>query len=202
VIEKYHITAENLYNCDEKGFLIGHSSATKRIMTREAYKQGRVRSSQQDGSREFITLLACVCANGSATPPALIYKGASNDLQSTWIEDLKGRDKAYFTSLINGWTCNELGLTWLRRFHEDTRHKGSKRRLLILDGHSSHVNMAFLSLADSLRILILILPPHSTHRLQPLDVNLFSPLSKAYTKRLDAYTHGGLGWVLMIKRLF
>jgi hypothetical protein len=171
-------------------------------MTKEAYKQGRVRCSQQDGSREFITLLACVCVDGSATPPALIYKGASNDLQSTWIEDLKEGDKAYFTSSTNGWTCNELGLAWLQRFHKDTRHKGSRRRLLILDGHSSHINMAFLSLADSLRILILILPPHSTHRLQPLDVGLFSPLSKAYTKRLDAYTHGGLGWVSMTKRLF
>jgi hypothetical protein len=62
--------------------------------------------------------------------------------------------------------------------------------------------MAFLSLADSLRILILILPPHSTHRLQPLDVGLFSPLLKAYTKRLDVYTYEGLGWVLMTKRLF
>jgi DDE superfamily endonuclease len=73
---------------------------------------------------------------------------------------------------------------------------------LILDGHSSHVNMAFISLADSFRILILILPPHSTHRLQPLDVGLFGPLVKAYSKRLDAYTHRGLGWVSMTKRLF
>jgi DDE superfamily endonuclease len=62
--------------------------------------------------------------------------------------------------------------------------------------------MAFISLADSLRILILILPPYSTHRLQPLDVGLFSPLAKAYMKRLNAYTYRGLGWVSMIKRLF
>jgi hypothetical protein len=62
--------------------------------------------------------------------------------------------------------------------------------------------MAFIALVDSLRILILILPPHTTHRLQPLDVGLFGPLVKAYIKRLDAYTHRGLGWVLMTKRLF
>jgi DDE superfamily endonuclease len=173
-------------------------------MTKEAYKRGRIRNAQQDGSREFISLLACVCADGTATPPALIYQGASNDLQTTWLEDLKERDKAYFTASKNGWTNNELGLAWLRRFHEDTQHKSgrSRRRLLILDGHSSHVNMAFISLADSFRILILILPPHSTHRLQPLDVGLFGPLAKAYSKRLDAYTHGGLGWVSMTKRLF
>ena len=49
-------------------------------MTKDAYKQGRIRNSQQDGSREFISLLACVCADGTATPLALIYQGASNDL--------------------------------------------------------------------------------------------------------------------------
>jgi DDE superfamily endonuclease len=162
-------------------------------MIKKAYKQGRIRNAQHNGNREFISLLACICADGTAIAPALIYQGTSNDLHNTWIEDLNKRDKAYFTASANGWTNNELGLAWLRRFHQDTKHKGSRRRLLILDGYSSHINMAFLSLADSLRILILILPPHTTHRLQPLDVGLFSPLTKAYTKRLDAYTHGGLG---------
>jgi hypothetical protein len=49
-------------------------------MTKEAYKKGRIRNSQQDRSREFITLLAYVYADGTATPPALIYKGALMDL--------------------------------------------------------------------------------------------------------------------------
>jgi hypothetical protein len=38
MIKKYHIIAENLYNYDEKGFLISHLSAIKRIMTKKAYK--------------------------------------------------------------------------------------------------------------------------------------------------------------------
>jgi DDE superfamily endonuclease len=171
-------------------------------MTRKAYEQGRVRYFQQDGSREFISLLACVCADGTALPPALIYQGASNDLQSSWIDDLNKRDQAYFTASSNRWTSNELDLAWLRRFDQDTRHKGNRRRLLIVDRHLSHLNMAFLKLADSLRILILVLSPHTTHRLQPLDVGLFGPLAKAYTKRLDVYTYKGLGWISMTKRLF
>ena len=172
-------------------------------MTKQAYQQGRIRYSQQDGNREFISLLACICADGTALPPALIYKGASNDLQSTWLEDLNEQSKAYFASSANGWTCDELGLAWLRRFDQDTQQKArNRRRLLLVDGHSSHVNMAFLNLADSLGILVLILPPHSTHRLQPLDVALFSPLATAYTKELNNLTHCGLGWVSMTKRLF
>lgn len=202
VTEKYHITAENIYNWDEKGFMIGRSSVRRRIVTKEAYNSGRIRHFQQDGNREWISLLACVCADGTTLPPALIYQGASNDLQSSWLEDLNEEDNAHFTSQEHGWTCDALGLSWLRLFDKYTRSKGSRRRLLILDGHSSHLNWAFVCLADSLRILLLILPPHTTHRLQPLDLGLFRPLATAYTKRLDAYTHGGLGWVSMTKRMF
>jgi DDE superfamily endonuclease len=193
-IETYHITAENIYNWDKKGFLIGYSRATRRTITKSAYKQGRIRYSQQDGSREFISLLACICADGTALPPALIYQGTSYDLQSTWFDDLSTEEKAYFTPITSGWTCDNLGLAWLQRFDEDTRKKEPhRRRLLIVDGHLSHVNMAFLALADSLSILVFVLPPHSTHRLQPLDVGLFSPLATAYTKELNNFTHRGLG---------
>ena len=54
---------------------------------------------------------------------------------------------------------------------------GRGYRLLLVDGHCSHVNLSFLDYADKHWIIILVLPPHSTHRFQPLDVGLFSPLS-------------------------
>ena len=182
--------------------MISRSVTTQRIMTKKTYEQSRIRYFQQDGSREFISLLACICADGTALSPALIYQGVSNDLQSSWIDDLDEQDQAYFTVSSNEWINNELDLTWLWRFDRDTQHKDNKRRLLIVDGHSSHLNMTFLKLADSLRILILVLPSHTTHRLQSLDVGLFGPLTKAYIKRLDVYIHEGLRWVSMTKRLF
>ena len=79
-IEKYNITAENLYNWDGKGFIIRQASATKRIMSAEALQSGRIVSASQDSNREFISLLACISADGTALPLALIYKGESNDL--------------------------------------------------------------------------------------------------------------------------
>ena len=74
--------------------------------------------------------------------------------------------------------------------------------MLIIDGHSSHVNIAFIAAADDQRIILLILPPHSTHRLQPLDVGLFSPLAKAYTKGLNDLMFHSLGLVSINKQLF
>jgi hypothetical protein len=43
-MERYFITSENIYNWDEKGFLIGLAHAVKRIMTLVALKSGRVNS--------------------------------------------------------------------------------------------------------------------------------------------------------------
>ena len=78
--EQYNITAENVYNWDEKGFLIGLARTLKRVMTKKMYDSGRITTAKQDGSREFISLLASICVDGTALPPALIYKGASRDL--------------------------------------------------------------------------------------------------------------------------
>ena len=144
-IEKYGITMENIYNWDEKGFLIGLAYALTRIMTQKAYDQHRVRAAKQDGSREFISLLATICADGTRLPPALIYQGKSGDLQDSWVDELTDEDEAFFAASTNGWSSNEFGLNYLKDiFDPNTCAKaGRGRRLLIVDGHSSHVNIVW-----------------------------------------------------------
>jgi len=203
-MEKYNITAENLYNWDEKGFLLGLARALKRIMTRHALKQGKIMGAAQDGCREFLSLLACICADGSKLPPALIYQGEHADLLDTWVADFNEGDEAFFAATSNGWSCDSLGLQWLQKvFHPYTKEKaGNRRRLLIVDGHSSYVNLQFIEWADQHRILLMILPPHSTHRLQPLDVGLFQPLATAYSNQISNLMSMGQGYVSMNKALF
>ena len=75
-------------------------------------------------------------------------------------------------------------------------------RLLILDGHGSHVTMKFIEYCDSNRILLAIFPAYATHTLQPLDVALFSPLSNAYTKQLDDFINDSQGFTRLTKRDF
>jgi hypothetical protein len=165
VIEKWKITAENIYNFDEKGFIMGYGRMMKRIMTRAALESGRITKAKQDGSREFISILACISAIGKWIPPLLIYKGESGDLMSTWVDEVKTDSQAHFTVSSNGWSNNAIGLVWLQKvFERYTKPKRTtQKRLLIVDGHSSHVNMAFVDWADQHGIILLILPPHTTH---------------------------------------
>jgi DDE superfamily endonuclease len=173
-------------------------------MTKAALESGRITKAKQDGSREFISILACISAIGKWIPPLLIYKGESGDLMSTWVDEVTTDSKAHFTVSHNGWSSNAIGLAWLQQvFERYTKPpRETQKRLLIVDGHSSHVNMAFVDWADEHGVIILILPPHTTHRLQPLDVGLFQPLSTAYSWELDQMINKSGGHVLMSKDFF
>jgi hypothetical protein len=77
-MEEYDVKPRNTYNMDKKGFLIGVASRSKRVFTRRQWKKKEVRASLQDGSREWITLLATVCADGKVLPPGLIYQSTNS----------------------------------------------------------------------------------------------------------------------------
>ena len=79
-IEQYNLIAENIYNWDKKGFLISLARTLKCIITKSIYNSKRIIAIKQDRLREFISLLASICANGIKLPLALIYKGALRDL--------------------------------------------------------------------------------------------------------------------------
>ena len=172
----------------------------------EGLKSKRIAGASQDGNREFITLIAAICADGSSLPPSLIYQGASYDLQDTWLDEFDATaQRAFFACSKNGWSDDNLGLNWLQRvFDRTTKEKVStrERRLLIVDGHNSHVNLPFIEYADTNRILLAVFPPHSTHRLQPLDIGLFSPLATYYSQAIDRLLAESQGLVRLTKRDF
>ncbi|KAF7572881.1 hypothetical protein PtrM4_077860 [Pyrenophora tritici-repentis] len=186
-IEQYNVEPRHTYNMDEKGFLIGVLSKMKRVFSRRRYESGEMKTLLQDGNREWITLLACICAGGSALTPALIYQAASGNIQDSWLQDFDpSLHKCFFTSSLSGWTSNDIGLAWLQQvFDRETKIKARLQyQLLILNGHGSHVTIDFINFCDKNKILLAVFPPHSTHTLQPLNVVMFSPLAGAYSKVL------------------
>jgi hypothetical protein len=87
-IEEYGVLAGNTYNMDEKGFMIGQVGRTKRVFSRETWEKKRKTEVLQDGSREWITVMACVGAGGDALPPSLIFQGMNGNIQSDWVQDI------------------------------------------------------------------------------------------------------------------
>ncbi|XP_021706464.1 uncharacterized protein LOC110678151 [Aedes aegypti] len=60
--------------------------------------------------------------------------------------------------------------------------------LLILDGHSSHTrNLDMIEKARQNHVKILSIPPHTSHKLQPLDVAFMGPLKSNYSKAVNSF---------------
>ncbi|KAF2007004.1 hypothetical protein P154DRAFT_541823 [Amniculicola lignicola CBS 123094] len=147
---------------DEKGFLIGITGRSKRIFSKQMWE------------RKEITLLACVGADGKALPPGLIYQAAQGNVQSTWVEAIEaGKHQVFVTSSPSGWTNNEIGLAWLEQVFDRYTKKQARLsyRLLILDGHGSHVTQDFLQYL------------------------MFKPLSSAYSSELTHHLHASQGLI-------
>ena len=176
VVKEYEILPENVYNFDEKGVLMGMASGTK-VITKIKDKR---RFKTQPGNRELVTIIEAVNSMGWAIPPTLVFKAKHQ--QSSWWEQDIVRDTKIAVS-PRGWTDSELAVEWLTEvFDPSTKEvtNGTTYRLLVLDGHDSHVTWQFVMACHARRILPLCLPPHTTHLLQPLDIAIFGSLQKAY----------------------
>jgi len=91
-----------------------------------------------------------------------------------------------------------VGLYWLKYgFDPATREKaGGKPRLLLCDGHDSHISAEFVCYCIQHGIFLHLLLPHSSHLLQPLDISCFGPLKKAVSAQEAALIPDNIqgGW--------
>jgi DDE superfamily endonuclease len=124
----------------------------------------------------------------------LIFKAVYQ--QSSWYDRLNSQTAKIATSLKR-WTNSHLGLIWLKKHFniEIIKRLYSEYCLFILDGHESHCTLEFIKYAVEKKILLLILPPHTTHILQPLDVAIFQPLAKYYSSEVGQHSHEKHYWL-------
>jgi hypothetical protein len=201
-MKEYDIEPGNTYNMDEKGFMIGATGRSKRVFSREMWEREDFQESLQHSPSEWVTLLACICADGSALPPSLIYQAVTGALRPTWVQDIEaGNHQILVTSSPSGWANNDVGFAWLEQvFNPYTQKKaGRSRRLLIVDGNGFHLTMDFIGYCVDNGILVAILPPHSTDTLQPLDVLMFRLLATAYSDELSGHLRQNQG-LLSVKK--
>lgn len=110
----YNVKSWNMANVDEKGFLMGvpwHSNVVIFRMGWEDIEGGSGKATvPQGGSRELITVIDCICADGTVLTPFIIMKGAWPSM--AWSKN-SGLEKAEYASSPNGWVDSELFFEWM-----------------------------------------------------------------------------------------
>lgn len=73
----------------------------------------------------------------------------------------------------------ELFRKWLNHFG---KHNPQELPLfLVMDQHETHCGWHVIDMCRANAIEIVLLPPHTTHMLQPLDISVFNPLKAVFS---------------------
>jgi len=176
---KNNVTADRLWNADESGLTVVHKPG--RIMAKSGQKQvGKITSGEKG---QTITVMCAVNAAGTYLPPMMIFK---RKRMSELL--LKGTPHGTIGAVSeNGWIESELFIKWLKHFVDHVHPAEDKKVLLVLDGHASHKSLAAIDYTRENSVIMICLPPHSTHQMQPLDRSIFGPLKNAYNVECDKW---------------
>lgn len=188
IVDQNNINATNIYNMDETGVSTVQNKCQKVI----AEKGKRAVASISSGERGVnTTVVCCSSAAGMYVPPLIIFK------RMRMCNELKvGAPPGSLIDVSeSGWINSELFVKWLRHFIDTVKPNKESKVLLLLDGHSTHSkNLEALEVARDAGVIMLQLPGHTTHRLQPLDRSFFKPFKIYYTQTVEKWlrTNPGL----------
>ena len=108
----------NIYNFDESGFIIAQQGRRK-VLSNDPYG---VKKAKDLSTRELLTAIECVSADGYVLPPFFIVKGI-NILMDWYRSDLRPEKGGKIAILGSGMTNFNLTFEWLKHFDEHTRDR-------------------------------------------------------------------------------
>lgn len=119
--------------------------------------------------KAFTTVVLCGSAAGVVLPPMTIY--AAKSVNPLWRE--RGPDRAHYQCSGKGWINEELFTYWFDNVFLVETAFVPRPLLLIMDNLSAHISIKVIEAAQKNQVILLCLPPNTTHALQPLDVATF-----------------------------
>ncbi|CAH2010540.1 unnamed protein product [Acanthoscelides obtectus] len=138
---------------------------------------------------ETVSVIACVNAEGHFLPPYCIMKGKNKKKE---FEDGLPPGGTVVMSEKSAYVTTDIVKAWL--LHHFIPRKEQGKALLVLDGHSSHCSdVEILDLATANDIILLCLPSHTTHWLQPLDRSFFKPLKVYWNEACKKWVQNNPG---------
>lgn len=87
----------------------------------------------------------------------------------------------------SGWTNSDLFVEVMKHFIKYSNSSKENQSFLIYANYESHLSITVIKLAKASDITILTLPPHSTNKMQPLDVEVFEAFATAYNASVDSW---------------
>ena len=178
-MEKYSFTPDRIYNMDET------SLSTVMKPVKVIGERGSPVSTQVSRERgATMTFAAIINASGHYLPPVFIIpRKRWNDV---FMRGTLDGSKGILHS--SGWMNGHCFLETLHHIRAKTFCSPTNKILLIIDNAESHLTIQAIEYANDNGIVILTLPPHTTNKLQPLDVSVFASFKQCMRIIINDYT--------------
>lgn len=163
-----------IYNVDETALTTVQGSS--KVIAEKGQRQvGQVTSSERG---TLVTMCGAINALGNCVPPLLIFPRVH-------FKDFMLKNAppgAIGAATPTGWISSEVFLLWMRHFIAFSKPTRNDPVLLIMDNHEAHLSYDVIKLAKDTGVILFTLPPHTSHKLQPLDKCVYGPLKRFYNE--------------------
>ena len=189
VIQDESVSAENVYNMDETRVMLSMLGSVKVLVrtndTRD-YRGARVK-------RKMVTAIECISGDGRYLKPMIIWPATTH--RSNWTT--YPTPGWYYACSESGYTDSTISLEWLKRvFDPQTKERADcSPRVLISDVFATHETLEILEYCFANNIILCRLPSHTSQKLQPCDIAVFSPLKAAYRDNVERLERGDVNTI-------
>lgn len=168
-----------IYNLDETATMTVQKSP--KVVAEKGTKQVSKVTSGERGT--LVTTCCIISATGQYLPPAMVFPRVHLKEHM-----LRGSPSGTLgLAAPSGWMNADLFLQVMKHFIKYSNSSKENPSLLIYDNHESHLSISVLNLAKDNGVTILTFPPHSTNKMQPLDVGVFKAFSTCYNASVDTW---------------
>jgi transposase len=185
VYKRYEFTPDRIFNCDETA--VTTVQKPHKIIAPKGSKQVAAVTSQERG--QLVTACCTINALGNTIPPFMVFPRVHFKNHML----LGAPPGAAGSAHPSGWMTSCNFVLYLKHFIKYSHCSVNQPALLILDNHESHVSIESIDLCKANGVILLTIPPHCSHRLQPLDVAVYGPLKRHYSNACTSWLHGHPG---------
>lgn len=183
----YLYLPHRVFNVDETGLMTVQTKSSKVFALKGRRQVGSLTSAERGVLSTFVV---CMSAGGMFIPPFVIFPRQRMKIE---LQDGAPPGTA-FACHPSGWMQTEIFSEWFDHFLKFAKPSEADPVLLILDGHATHTkNLDFIEKARMNHTKVICLPPHCSHKMQPLDVSFMGPFNTYYVQAIERFLRNNPG---------
>lgn len=177
VLKRKEYQPQQIWNVDETG--LSTVQNVPKILAPKGIKQLASMTSNERGTK--VTMIGGVNGAGNSVPPLFVFPRVHFKPHM-----LKGAPPGSVGAASpSGWSNETIFISYMEHFIHHVKPGPNNPQILIMDNHESHYSPEIIAKCKEHHISVVTLPPHCSHKMQPLDKSVYGPFKSFYNRAMN-----------------